>query len=48
MYKLPSRARSDKGGENYDVGWYMVNRRGTGCGSMIAGKMELRVETPLQ
>ena len=48
MYGLPSRVCSDKDGENYDVGWYMLDRRETGCGSMIAGKMELRVETPLQ
>ena len=37
-YGVPSRVRSDKGGENMMVCYFMVSQRGTGRGSHIAGR----------
>ena len=37
-YSLPSRVRSDKGGENVLVSAFMLERRGPGRGSMITGR----------
>ena len=40
QFGIPSRVRSDKGGENYKVYYYMIamqGMQGTGQGSHIAG-----------
>ena len=38
IYGVPSRVRSDQGGENIMIADYMIGTRGEGRGSMIVGK----------
>ena len=35
-YGLPSRVRCDKGGENYEVGWFMLNHPNGGPGREVS------------
>lgn len=35
---MASRVRSDRGGENIDVIYYMIERKGTGRGSALVGR----------
>ena len=37
-YGMPSRARGERGVENYDVARLMISKRGTNRGSLIAGR----------
>ena len=37
-YGLPSRVRTDKGRENTEIAWFMLNNRGPDRGSHIAGR----------
>ena len=38
VYGLPSRVRTDKGMENVQIAWFMLQRRGPDRGSIIAGR----------
>ena len=37
VFGIPSRVRSDKGGQNVRICYFMISQRGPGCGSHIAG-----------
>ena len=38
VYGMPSRVRTDKGMENAQIAWFMLQRRGPDRGSIIAGR----------
>lgn len=43
-FGLPSRVRTDKGGENTEVARFMLEKRGSGRGSIIVGSSTQHIE----